>query len=209
MTRSTMSFLAAMLLVAGAVHAGSAPSATAAPQQWQVRSSASSKPAELPSDSVYQLPMQLTDQHGRRFDWTSRRGQPQLVGMFYTSCRYICPLIIESGKAIDHALTPEQRARLGVMLVSFDARRDTPERLLAVVEERHVDPRWILATPAADDVRSVAGVLDVQYRQLSDGEFNHSSALVLLDASGRIVARSEKMGSKPDPAFVAAVQSLL
>ena len=54
--------------------------------------------------------------------------------------------------------------------------------------------------------RDVAGVLGVRYRQLADGGFNHSSALILLDADGRILARTEKIGSQPDPDFVAAVR---
>ena len=58
-------------------------------------------------------------------------------------------------------------------------------------------------------MRSVAGVLDVKFRALADGEFNHTSALILLDASGRIVARTERMGSQLDPEFLAAVKSLL
>jgi protein SCO1/2 len=41
---------------------------------------------------------------------------------------------------------------------------------------------------------------------LANGDFNHTSALVLLDAEGRIVARTEKIGSVPDPEFVAAVR---
>jgi protein SCO1/2 len=186
----TRFFLIAMMFLVGAAQAAT-PAA-----------------APLPTDSVYQLPATLTDQHGKAFDWRSRRGRPQLVGMFYSSCRYICPLIVESGKAVDHALTPAQRKGLGVLLISFDAKRDTPAKLQAVVEERQVDPRWTLATPKAGEVRSVAGVLDVQYRQLSDGEFNHTSALLLLDAEGRIVARTEKMGSRLDPDFLAAVKRL-
>jgi protein SCO1/2 len=55
-------------------------------------------------------------------------------------------------------------------------------------------------------VRQVAAVLGIRYRQLADGEFNHTSALVLVDARGRILARTETLGSKPDPAFVAAVR---
>ena len=51
-----------------------------------------------------------------------------------------------------------------------------------------------------------AGVLGIRYRQLADGEFNHTSALVLLDADGRVAARTEIIGSKPDPAFVASVR---
>jgi len=174
-----------------------------------VESSVSTRAAELPRDSVYQLPLRLTDQHGTTLQWQSRRGKPQLVSMFYASCRYICPLIIEGGKAVERALTPAQRARLGVMLISMDPERDTPRALAALAEERRVDPRWVLAAPAPGDVRSIAGVLDVRYRQLSDGEFNHTSALILLDAEGRIVARTEKIGTRPDPEFVAAVQALL
>ena len=174
-----------------------------------VQSSVSTRAAELPRDSVYQLPLRLTDAHGAAFDWGRHRGKPQLVSMFYSSCRYVCPLIVEAGKAVDRSLTPGQRERLGVMLVSMDPARDTPGVLAALAKERRIAPRWVLAAPAAADVRSVAGVLDVRYRQLSDGEFNHTSVLILLDAEGRIVARTEQIGSKPDPGFIAAVKSVL
>ena len=72
---------------------------------------------------------------------------------------------------------------------------------------RKLDPqRWTLATPAPGDVRAIAGVLGVRYRQLEDGEFNHSTVLVLLDADGRELARTEQVGSKTDAAFLAAVR---
>jgi protein SCO1/2 len=44
---------------------------------------------------------------------------------------------------------------------------------------------------------------------LEDGEFNHTSALVLLDANGRVLARTEQMGTRPDPEFVTAVRKAL
>ena len=88
--------------------------------------------------------------------------------------------------------------------------RDTPKALSAVVAKRKLDThRWTLASPRKDDVRQVAGVLGVRYRELADGEFNHTSALVLLDAEGRVLARTETMGSKPDPEFVAQVKRAL
>ena len=167
-------------------------------------------PKPLPTDSVYQLPLKLTDQHAKTWDWRTRRGKPQVVAMFYSSCRYICPLIIESGKAVDRALTPAQRAGLGMVYISMDPERDTPAALATLAKERKVsDKRWALASPKPGDVRSVAGVLDIRYRQLSDGEFNHTSALILLDAEGRILARTEKMGSQPDPEFITAVKAAL
>ena len=161
----------------------------------------------LPGDSIYQLPLPLTDSQGQTRDWRTLRGKPRLVSMFYTSCQYICPLIIESGKAVERQLSPDQQKRLGVLLVSMDPARDTPPALKKVVDQRKLDlARWTLATPPADDVRSVAAVLGIRYRQLADGEFNHSSMLILVDANGRILARTEKIGSQPDPEFVAAVR---
>jgi len=164
----------------------------------------------LPSDSVYQLDVQLLDQAGNRQPWSAQRGKPRLVAMFYTSCQYICPLIVDSGKAIEHQLTPAERKRIGITLISMDPVRDTPKALAAVVAKRKLDTRrWTLASPRKDDVRQVAGVLGVRYRELADGEFNHTSALVLLDAEGRVLARTEKMGTKPDPEFVAQVKRAL
>ena len=165
------------------------------------------KSAPLPRDSVYQLPLVLTDQAGHAADWRTRRGAPQVVAMFYTSCQYICPLIVDSGKAVDKSLTPQQRARLRILLVSMDPKRDTPAALKNIVDKRQLDTtRWTLASPPQGEVRAVAGVLGVRYRELADGEFNHTSALLLLDADGRILARTEQVGSTPDPAFIAAVR---
>jgi len=52
----------------------------------------------------------------------------------------------------------------------------------------------------------LAAVLGVQYRALDNGDFDHASVLVLLDAGGRVLARSRKTGV-PDPEFLAAVRA--
>ncbi|MBS0199778.1 MAG: SCO family protein [Proteobacteria bacterium] len=169
--------------------------------------SPTTKPAPLPRDSVYQLPLVLTDQAGHANNWATRRGRPQLVSMFYTSCRYTCPLIVDSGLAIQRGLAPAQRDRLDVLLVSMDPANDTPAALMNVVATRHLDTRrWTLAAPPAASVRAAAGVLGIRYRKLADGGFNHTSALVLLDGDGRILARTEQIGSRPDPDFLAIVR---
>ena len=152
----------------------------------------------LPGDSLYQLSAPMTDQAGRAFDWRTRRGRPQLVAMFYASCPFMCPLLIDGGKAVQRELAPAERARLDVLFVSIDPARDTPAALAALASKRKVDTTsWTLAQPRAQDVRALAGVLGVRYRALADGEFNHTSVLVLLDADGRVVARTEKVGTVP------------
>lgn len=160
----------------------------------------------LPGDSIYRLDLALVDQEGRGLILRERRGGPVLIAMFYTSCPYMCPLIVESIKRAEHALDDRARARLRVVLVTFDSARDTPLVLKTAAEKRHIDlTRWTLARTEPAGVRRLAAVLDVQYRALPDGGFNHSGVVTLLDADGRIVARTEKLG-EVDAEFLAAVQ---
>lgn len=165
--------------------------------------------AELPGNSVYRLPIALTDQDNRAFHLTDRASKPQLVSMFYTSCQFMCPLIIEELKRTQNAIDAGSHAKLPVLMVSFDAAHDTPATLKEVFGKRKIDAAtWTLAHADAASVRQLAAVLDIQYRALPDGDFNHTSVLILLDGQGRIVARSEKMDGV-DAEFVAAAKKLL
>jgi len=166
-------------------------------------------PAELPPTSAYRLDVPLVDQDGRGLHFADGRGRPRLVSMFYTSCKYVCPLIVDTLLATERAVDPAERAKLDVLIVSFDPDRDDPPALKRVADQRRLDvPRWTLARTEATDVRKLAAVLGIQYRALADGEINHSSALVLLDADGRILARSDRLG-EADPDFVAAASRAL
>ena len=166
-------------------------------------------PVPLPADSVYQAGIRLGDANARSFDWGDKRGQPQLVSMFYTSCTFSCPLLVESARVILDVVTAEERANVGVTLISLDPKRDTAQVLARMQRERGIEANWTLARPDPRDVRRIAGLLGIRYRPLADGGFNHTNALVLLDADGRIVARTEHLGGRPDPAFLSAVKKTL
>lgn len=165
-------------------------------------------PTPLARDSIYQLDAPLTDQIGRPFTLAAKRGTAQIVVMFYTSCSYICPTIIDTVLDLDRKLTPAERARMGVLLISLDPRRDDPAALRATADKRGLDlTRWTLAQPRPGDVRALAGVLGVRFRLLADGEINHTGALMLLDAEGRVIAASDKTSGVVDPVFLARVRS--
>jgi len=162
----------------------------------------------LPADSIMQITDKFVSQDGKEFTMSNRRGHPQVVAVFYSSCKYVCPLMIDSAKAIEKALTAAERAQLRMLLVSMDPKRDTPKVLNALATSRKLDTkRWTLARTDENGVRTVAALLKIRYRALENGEFNHSSALTLLDRDGRIVARTENMGNVPDPVFLAAVKA--
>ena len=118
-------------------------------------------------------------------------------------------MIIDSLSITRNALDPAVRARVDLLAVSFDPARDDVATLQAYAQMRHLDPHiWTLARAEPAQVRQLSGVLGLQYRQLPDGEFNHSSELILLDADGRIAARTTVIG-RLDPAFVKIVNEAI
>jgi len=164
----------------------------------------------IPTDSIYRADVVLTDAQSHRFRWAEQRGQPRIVSMLYTSCTFTCPTLVESVKVVLLALRPDERIRLGVTMISLDPKRDTPEALAKLQKERGLDPaHWTLARPQPRDVSTIAALLGIRYRVLSDGDFNHTTVLVLLDGEGRIVASTEKLGGVADAMFVAAVRKTL
>lgn len=165
--------------------------------------------ADLPGDSIYRLDIPLVDHNGVGSHLADRRGRPQLITMFYTSCQFVCPLVLDTLRMTERSLDASDRQRLDVIVVSFDPKRDTPIQLKSVFDKRKLDgERWTLARTEAPNVRKLAAALDIRYRELADGEINHSTALVLLDAEGRIVARSSVLG-EVDPDFLAAIRTTL
>lgn len=141
--------------------------------------------------SIYALDATLTDQSGASMKLDRFRGHPVVISMFYSSCPHACPTLIRNVQRIEAALSPAVRDQVRVLLVSFDPAHDTPEALRAVVTRHRLDPaRWTLATTSEEQVRDIAAVLGIKYRQ-ADGSFNHSSVITLLDSEGRIDRRSD------------------
>jgi protein SCO1 len=169
-------------------------------------SHAATSSGALPGDSIYQLHPKLTDQDGHPFELASMRGAPVLASMFYSSCEMVCPVLFETIAHTVRSLKPAVRDRIRVMMVTFDPARDTVAVLKETALKHGCDAHWSLARGTDADVRRIAALLGVQYRRLPSGEFNHSASILLLDAEGRIVKRTGKLG-EDDPAFIAAVQA--
>lgn len=163
----------------------------------------------LPGDSVYQLDATLSDQRGQALKLDAGRGQPVLVSMFYTSCQFVCPMLIDAARDTQAALSEAERKRVKVLLISFDPARDTPAKLEAMARERGLDAsQWTLARTDAATARKIAALLKFQYRALPDGEFNHSAELILLDGEGRIAARTGMLAGA-DQRLVGAIRKQL
>lgn len=154
-------------------------------------------------ESYFQLDVLLETHAGEQMHLADLAGAPTIVTMFYGSCPHVCPMLISTMQEIRKQLSSAARERFRVAMFSVDPERDTPEALHRLAAERGLDPeQWILARTAnSADTRPLAAVLGVKYKALPDGNFNHTSVMILLDSQGREIARSTRLGV-PDSEFV-------
>ena len=152
-----------------------------------------------PPQSIYNLNARLIDQSGAVHGLDLHRGHPVLVTMFYGSCAVACPLLIDTLRSFERSLTAAERARLRVVLISIDPEHDTTENLQTLAVTRRIDlSRWTLVHTDEATVRKIAAVLNVQYRRLPDGSYNHASVISLLTPQGEIAAQSSMIGKTDD-----------
>ena len=101
-----------------------------------------------------------------------------------------------------------ERAEIRVVLISIDPEHDTSEKLRTLATDRRIDlSRWTLVHTDEATVRKISAVLNIQYRRLPDGTYNHASVVTLLTPQGEIAARSSVLG-KADERLVAALRGL-
>ena len=163
----------------------------------------------LPPDSIYNLQVPVEDQSGEVSGLDRYKGQPVLVTMFYASCPHVCPMIISTIRQLESKLSPEELSELRVMTISIDPERDAPALLLETMQRHSVDAsRWSMLRPQPGDLRAIAGVFGVKYKQLPDGEFSHSTKIILLDRDGVTVASTDQIG-RQDVVFLESVKSSL
>ncbi len=199
--RSLASLTGAALCFAAALALGG----TADRQLAEATTSHSLRP--LPGDSLYQLPITLTTASGTSLKLSELRGRPALITMFYGQCSSVCPLLTLQLQRITQHLSRSEQLKLRVLMVSFDSARDTPESLSAFAQEHHIEGNnWIIARTSAADVRALAVALGIQYRELPDHSFNHSTLISLADRDGVIQDKTTDL-SDVDGDFVAAIHN--
>jgi len=155
----------------------------------------------LSDASLYDLRVKLIDQSGRSIGLNADIGHPVIVSMFYGSCPYACPTLINDVKRIVATLPIKARRDVRILLVSFDPERDTPAALEHLAERHHLDPvSWRLATTSSEEARDLAATLGINYKKLPNGAFNHSSVITLLDRTGVPRFRQDGLGDPPEVA---------
>ncbi|MCC6930608.1 MAG: SCO family protein [Gemmatimonadaceae bacterium] len=138
----------------------------------------------LPELSLYRLSGRWTNHDGRAIALADLRGETVVVAMVYTSCTMTCPLITREMQLVQNALPADVRPKVRFVLASFDPARDSVGALHRHASKMALDDRWLVVRGAPSDVRQLAVLLGVSYRQLPSGDFDHSNIISVLDADG-------------------------
>jgi protein SCO1/2 len=116
-----------------------------------------------------------------------------LVYFGYTFCPDICPTSLAATAEGLKQLSPEELARVAMIFVSVDPKRDTPERLKEYVEFFH--PSIVGVTGSAEVVAEVAkryGVIYAEQKvETAGGGYvvDHSADTFIVAQDGRWSAR--------------------
>lgn len=138
--------------------------------------------------SLYQLGATWTDDANAPFRLARLRGHPVVIAMIYTRCGYACPLLVEQLKQLERALPARSRRDVRFVLVSFDAKGDTPQVLRAYRERTGLSAdSWILLHGDPGPIRELGMALGVNYSEVAPGLFSHSSLVTVLNSEGDIV----------------------
>lgn len=94
------------------------------------------------------------------------------------------------------------------LLISMDPERDTPERMQEFAGQFQLNTQWTLISSTEDATMEMANILGVRVKKLSDGGFDHSNVIHVINPAGIVV--HQQQGLSVDPAeTVVALQRLL
>jgi protein SCO1/2 len=143
-------------------------------------------------------------------DTKALRGNVLLVYFGYLNCPDVCPISMAAGAQALNALTPDERARTKMIMISVDPERDTPAKLKEYAAYFH--PEMIGVVGSAEQTAVVARSFGAGYvRQPArpDGGYavDHSSFTYVIGLDGKL-ADMLPLGVTTDK-VVATVRKLL
>ncbi len=148
----------------------------------------------LPTNSLYNVPLEFHDQEGATTKLKSFQGQAQIISMIYTACPSVCPMTLQILKKIESQVNSQ---KLHFVLVSFDFNKDTSDVLKKFAQKHHLDPgQFTLLHGTEANVRSLAAALNLNYKQNSKGDFYHSNNISLLDKNGVLQFQEKSLGTQ-------------
>lgn len=147
---------------------------------------------DFPGDSIFQLNSSWITHQGKNIKLKDLGGQAAYVGLIFTSCKGVCPLIISDLKHLSGKLSKDSQKKVKFILVSIDPEYDTPEVLAAYKKKMKLDDRWTLLNGKEFDVKELAVALEFQYKEHPSEKFTHSTGFYLINGQGQVVVKQSE-----------------
>lgn len=157
-------------------------------------------------ESIYQMDSDWKAADGRSIKLNSLRGKIVVTAMVFTHCESACPRIVSDMQRIEKAINANPDVLF--LLISMDPERDTPERFREFSQERQLGKNWVMISSNQMATDEVANVLGVKIKKLSDGGFDHSNSIFVLDPNGVMIHTQEGLEQEPKP-LIDAIQKEL
>jgi protein SCO1/2 len=143
---------------------------------------------EYSESSVYQLESEWTTQSGSKFSIGSLKGKPVVLTLFYASCTYACPILINDMKKIEASIDSGELENYRFILISIDPEKDKPKILAEVVKRHNLDTkRWTLLTGPKDNIMELAALIGFKFKKDEKEGYSHSNLITFLNEEGEIV----------------------
>jgi protein SCO1 len=143
---------------------------------------------EISEFSIYQLGSDWVNQSGESIKLEDFRGKKVVMTMFFASCTYACPILIEDMKRIDTQIPAGEREEYKFVLISIDPERDTPAKLNEFAKMKALDNnKWTLLTGSEESILELAALIGFKYKKENDGQYSHSNIINILSEEGEIV----------------------
>ena len=124
-------------------------------------------------------------------DSKAMRGKVMLIYFGYTHCPDVCPASLAAGGQAMKSLTPAERARVRMLMVSVDPERDSVKHLKEYTAFFHPDMRGVIGSPQQiADLAKAFGAGYIRQPAAADGSYavDHTTATYVVDREGKLAA---------------------
>lgn len=134
-------------------------------------------------------PFRLVDQNGKPFTDADLKGRWHLVFFGYTHCPDVCPTTLNDlALALDRL--GKQRDKVGIVFITVDPQRDTPEAMKSYVASFDAPVTALTGTP--EEVTEAERAYRVYSAKHPTGngdyDMDHSAVIYVMDPQGRFTA---------------------
>ncbi len=127
----------------------------------------------------------LTDQFGRTVSLSSLRGHEVVMAFVDTRCTTVCPLTAAILRNALHRIGPASAARVDLLAVNANPTATRVSDVYRFSKANGMVHQWRFLTGTPAELKAVYHAYQVYVCVLKDGDVVHTSAIFVVDPSGR------------------------